>query len=298
MSNWDLLGGNDGANSVEDNVEYVGIEEVDDVVQEPMNRTRQAVHRVTPPRHLRNGQPMYPVQQRNKGNGVVGGYNRDEEDLVSYVDMPFGKQLGLTTEALKMMEEAPMMDMDGQMAQRLEPGTYVMYGPSRAGAMGLGTETAPAASTYSEWEADSTPQRDTSWVGGLISGIAQLGAGIATAVVGGQNARREAATERLRIQAEAAASQSAREIAYREVQLEHEENLERIRAGTAELEELRRQQDEAAALRAAAPLAPPAVDDSSGLSTGTFVVIGLLGLGAVGGLVWFFGFRKKDEDGE
>ena len=310
MSNWDILGGDNGENDVEDDVEYVGVEEVDDVVQEPVRQPRRAVHRVAPPQpqpqHLRNGQPMYPVHRKN-ANGVVGAQNRDEEDLVSYVDIPFGKQLGLTAEAIKKMDQTPLIDMDGQMAQRLEPGTYVMYGPNRAGAMGMGTNGVGLYDeiigtqqqfTHTEW---AQPEQQSgsgfaSWGGSLFQSLAQLGVGIATAVTGRRVSQDEQRTERLRITAEREAAASAREIAFREQQLEHETNLERIRAGTAELEALRRQADEAAALRQQQQQAPTQVVGSSGPGAGTFIVIGLLGVGVVGGLVWFFGFRKKKDE--
>lgn len=308
MSNWDILGGDNGG---DDDVEYVGMEEVDDVVQEPVRHPRQAVRRVSPsqqhpqPQHFRNGQPMYPVHRKN-GNGVVGAQNRDEEDLVSYVDMPFGKQLGLTAEAIKMMDQSPLINMDGQMAQRLEPGTYVMYGPSRAGAMGMGTNGdglyneiigTQQQFTNTQW---AQPEQQSgggnlNWLGSLFQGIGQATAGIATAVAGRRISQDEQRTERLRITAEQEAAASAREIAFREQQLEHETNLERIRAGTAELEALRRQADEAAALRQQQQ-APTQVVGSSGPGAGTFIVIGLLGVGVVGGLVWFFGFRKKKDE--
>ena len=314
MSNWDILGGGNGESDVEDDVEYVGMEEVDDVVQEPMRQPRQAVRRVSPPpqQHFKNGQSMYPVHRKN-ANGVVGAQNRDEEDLVSYVDMPFGKQLGMTAEAIKKMDQTPFIDMDGQMAQRIEPGTYVMYGPNRAGAMGMGTNdwnpdgrpgysTADDAST-AHYQSQLQQQQSSgsgfsSWAGALFQGVGEAIGGVAAAVAGRRISQDEQRTERLRITTEQEAAASAREIAFREQQLEHETNLARIQANTAELEELRRQHDEAAALRRQQQQqAPTQVVGSSGPGAGTFIVIGLLGVGVVGGLVWFFGFRKnKDEE--
>ena len=335
MSDWDILDDSDGGNGVEEDVEYVGVEEVDDVVQEPTG-PRRMVRRVAPSaqptpqppqQRLPNGQVMYEVPRQGRGNGAVGAASRDDEDLVSYVNMPHGKQLGLTAEAVKRMGEAPMTRINGQAAQRLEPGTYVMYGPTRAGMMGMGTngevdydrmartgEAAPGSGgAYRRsvpamgTNGDSAPAQSqggggssVGWLGDMFGALANLGTGIATAVARGRVSEREAATERLRIAAEQEAAASAREVAFREAQLEHAERMARIEAGSEELEALQRQAEEAARLReelsqqpAGAPVGAP-----SGPGIGTFLVLGVLGLGLVGGAVWFFGFRKKDDEDE
>jgi hypothetical protein len=305
MSNWDILGGNGAADDEED-VEYVGVIEEDaPPVQEPARQARQTVRRVAP-RRMPTDQTFYPVaQNRRHQNGVVGAPNRDQEDLVSYVDMPYGKQLGLTPEAVERLQTTPMTRLNGQMTQRIEPGTYVMYGPSRAASMngldgqqGMGTNgdtsqpfthSAPAV----QQQGGSSP----SWISGLIQGIASLGTGIASAVATGQASRREAETERLRIAAETEAAASARDIAFQEAQLEHAERIAEIEAGAAELETLRAQAEEATALRNQAAQAPPVVTGGGGggSSPVVWIIVGLLGLGAVGGVIWFVS-KKKDED--
>jgi hypothetical protein len=306
MSNWDILGGNGGGNDDEEEVEYVGVIEEDaPAVQEPRRAARQTVRRVAP-RRMPTDQTFYPVaQNRRHQNGVVGAPNRDMEDLVSYVNMPHGKQLGLTPEAVERLQTTPMTRLNGQMTQRIEPGTYVMYGPSRAAGMGdlfdeiIDTQT--AMGTNGDTSTPAAPAAagggSPSWISGLIQGVASLGTGIASAVATGQASRREAETERLRIAAETEAAASARDIAFQEAQLEHAERLAEIEAGAAELETLRAQAEEAAALRNQAAQAPPVVTGGGGGGTSpvVWIVVGLLGLGAVGGVIWFVS-RKKDED--
>jgi hypothetical protein len=309
MSNWDILGGNGGGNDDEEEVEYVGVIEEDaPAVQEPRRAARQTVRRVAP-RRMPTDQTFYPVaQNRRHQNGVVGAPNRDMEDLVSYVNMPHGKQLGLTPEAVERLQTTPMTRLNGQMTQRIEPGTYVMYGPSRAGGMGdlfddiIGTQDRIAAQQGmgTNGGAVSTAAAgggSPSWLGDLFGAVANLGSGIATAVSSGQASRREAETERLRIEAENEAAASARDIAFQEAQLEHAERIAEIEAGAAELEILRAQTEEAAALRNQAAQAPPVVTGGGGggSSPVVWIIVGLLGLGAVGGVIWFVS-KKKDED--
>lgn len=306
MSSWDILGGSGAADDEED-VEYVGVIEEDaPPVQEPRRPMRQTVRRVAP-RRMPTDQTFYPVaQNRRHQNGVVGAPNRDQEDLVSYVNMPHGKQLGLTPEAVERLQTTPMTRLNGQMSQRIEPGTYVMYGPSRAEKMGMGTngdpwsteglpgfQTADAASSAAY---ESQTSGGTGWLGDLFGAVATLGSGIATAVAGSQASRREAETERLRIAAETEAAASARDIAFQEARLEHAERLAEIEAGAAELETLRAQAEEAAALRSQVSQAPVVTGGGGGGgSPVVWILVGLLGLGAVGGVIYFV-TRKKDED--
>ena len=304
MSSWDILGGN-GAADDEEEVEYVGVIEEDaPPVQEPTRPARQTVRRVAP-RRMPTDQTFYPVaQNRRHQNGVVGAPNRDQEDLVSYINMPHGKQLGLTPEAVERLQTTPMTRLNGQMTQRIEPGTYVMYGPSRAAGMGdlfddiIDTQT--AMGTNGDTATPAAPaaggSSGPSWLGDLFGAVASLGSGIATAVERGQTSRREEATERLRIAAETEAAASARDIAFQEAQLEHAERLAEIEAGAAELETLRAQAEEAAALRSQVSQAPVVGQTGGGGgSPVVWIIVGLLGLGAVGGVIYFV-TRKKDED--
>ena len=182
MSNWDILGGNDDGNDNEEEVEYVGVIEEDvPAVQEPTRAPRKNVRRVAP-RRMPTDQTFYPVAQNKRHqNGVVGSPNRDQEDLVSYVNMPHGKQLGLTPEAVDRLQTTPMTELNGQMSQRIEPGTYVMYGPSRADKMGMGTngdpwsteglpgfQTADAASSAAY---ESQTSGGTGWLGDLFGAV-------------------------------------------------------------------------------------------------------------------------------
>lgn len=304
MSNWDILDDNGGTGDEE--VEYVGvIEEDEPAVQEP-RRPRQNVRRVAP-RRMPTDQTFYPVaQKKNHQNGVVGSPNRDFEDLVSYVDMPHGKQLGLTPEAIERLQTTPMTRLNGQVSQRIEPGTYVMYGPNRAEKMGMGTDPWSTEGQPGYQSADAAAsaayESQTSsgiggWVDSLIGGIATFGSSVAESIAAGRISRREARTERLRIEAERQADADARDIAFQTAQLEHEENIARIEAQAEELETLRTQAEEAAALRRQAGSQAPVVGNTgtSGGSPVVWIIAGLLGLSAVGGVIYFV-TRKKDDD--
>lgn len=265
MSSWDILGG-DGGNNDDEEVEYVGVIEEDVHVQEPRS-PRRNVRRVAP-----TDQDFYPVyQNRAHQNGVVGASNRDEEDLVSYVDIPYGKQLGLTPEAIERLQQTPMTNLNGQMSQRLEPGTYVMYGPSRAEQMG-GMGAAPE------------------WVGDMMTAVGQIGGTITGAVSAGAQHRRETDTERLRIQAELDAAREAQQWSFQEAQLQQAVRLEEIRAGADELALLREQEAARAALTASA--AGASVVPPTGTSPVVWILVAVLGLGAVGGII--YAVSKKD----
>jgi len=256
------------------------------------------------------------VRQQRRDT-VIGAPNKNSGDLVSFVNMPYGKQLGLTNEAMQRMQSAPIGTVNGQAAQRLEPGTYVMYGPNRAGAMGdvdmdFGPggeyadpdydrmartgEAAPGTGTAYQREGANTTGTgsDTSWLGDMFGAIGRIGGSIATSVASGRQSQREQETERLRIRTEAEADQEARDIAFQEAQMEHAERLARIQSGAAELEELRRQQEEAAALRSGIDTV---TTTTTGVSPLIWVLVSVLGLGAVGGIVYFVA-RSKGGDEE
>jgi len=68
-----------------------------------------------------------------------------------------------------------------------------------------------------------------------------------------------------------------------------------IEQGADELAALRAQAEEAAALRATIPpttgVVPP-----SGTSPVVWVLVAVLGLGAVGGIIWYVSKKKDDEE--
>ena len=270
MSSWDILGGNGGNDNDDEEVEYVGVIEED---APPVQEPRRNVRRVAP-RRMPMDQPVYAVSRsmRNQ-NGVVGAPNRDEEDLVSYVNIPYGKQLGLTPEAIDRLQNTPMTSMNGQMSQRLEPGTYVMYGPNRTNDMsGMGTNDAPG------------------WIGGLIEGVSTLTAGITGAAVTSAASRREADTARYLAELERDAASEARQWAFQEAQLEQSVRLAEIEQAGQELAVLQEQAAAAAALEAAAPTTVVA---STGTSPVVWILVALLGVGAVGGII--YAVSKKDD---
>ena len=309
MSNWNMLDDNAGGDSIgADDVQYVGVveEEAPGVVREPRQQQQQRRQvRVPQQRSV----PVYPVRQQRRDGGVIGAPNKNSGDLVSFVNMPYGKQLGLTNEAMQRMQSAPIGMVNGQAAQRLEPGTYVMYGPNRAGAMGDDDdevdydrmartgEAAPGTGTPYQRKVASSgtgSNTDTSWLGDMFGAIGRIGANIATSVSSGRQSQREQETERLRIRTEAEADAEARDIAFQEAQMEHAERLARIQSGAAELEELRRQQEEAAALRSGIDTV---TTTTTGVSPLIWVLVSVLGLGAVGGIVYFVA-RSKGGDEE
>ncbi|MHC4297775.1 MAG: hypothetical protein ACYS7Y_10780 [Planctomycetota bacterium] len=283
MSSWDILGGNSGDINDDASVEYVGvIEEEVSPVQEPRS-PRQNVCRVAP-----TDQEFYPVYgNRAHRNGVVGAPNRDEEDLVSYVDIPHGKQLGLTSEAIERLQQTPMTSLNGQMSQRIEPGTYVMYGPNRAEQMsGMGAAGAAGATTSAGATGSSS-----GLLSDIMGAVGQIGGSITGAVAAGAQSRREADIERLRIETEAASAAEARQWAFQEAQLEQSVRLAEIEAGAEELAVLREQAEAAAALEAQVALAPTAIV-TSGTSPVVWILVALLGVGSVGGIIW--AVSKKD----
>lgn len=272
MSSWDILGGGDGNNDDEEEVEYVGVIEEDVHVQEPRRSPRRNVRRVAP-QQAPTDQQFYPVYQQNvrHQNGVVGAPNRDEEDLVSYVDMPYGKQLGLTPEAIERLQKTPMSNLNGQMSQRIEPGTYVMYGPNRANDMsGMGTD-------------------GPDWLPDLFGAVGRIGGNITEAVAEGQQHRREMDLARFEIDMARDAASEASAYAFNEAQLATSVELARIEAGAEELEVLREQAEAAAALRSQVSAAPVV---ASGTSPVVWILVAVLGLGAVGGII--YAVSKKD----
>lgn len=286
MSSWDILGGDGGDSNDEEEVEYVGVIEDDaPPVREPMRPERRSVRRVTP-RHMPMDQEIYSVPQSHKAN-AVGAPNRDEEDLVSYVDMPHGKQLGLTPEAIDRLQNTPMTEMNGQMSQRLEPGTYVMYGPSRADGMGaLGTNGKFSGGGGQQVVQRFQPVQDQQQQsGGLFGGIADavsgLAVGITEAAVRSAASRREEEAARYAAELQRDAASEAAQIGLQTAMLEQQVRLAEIESGSDQLEELR-------AALAARSAAPPVVGGSSGggTSPAVWILVAVLGLGAVGGVVW------------
>jgi len=290
----------------EQDVEYVGVledEDEDGSVLEPVRVPRRPVQRVAP---VQSGVVAPPAR-----NGVAAprGGNGRKESLI-YYPTDTGAQVALNAEALRNIKKSKLQDVGGKMAYRIQPGTYVMvvpgHDPRRMQPQGVGDidplldqlartgSALPTQQTRRQSEQRSGTGT-TDWAAfatGLVGGLSELGVGIATTVTGAQQARREADLERLRLQQEAEASAAAREAAGTQARRQHEENMARIRQQRAELAELQRTED--AAARAAAATGP--VVAAGGTSPVVWVVLALVGLGGIGGLIWFLSSKKKKEE--
>lgn len=99
-------------------------------------------------------------------------------------------------------------------------------------------------------------------------------------------------TERLRTEAQAEAD--AREIAYQESLLEHEREMQRLSSREIALQDLRREEEERAAEARDRMMRREPV--ATGTSPWVWIGLAVVGLGGVGGLVWYFMIRKGDEE--
>lgn len=294
MSSWDILGGDGGDNNDNEEVEYVGVIEDDaPPVREPMRPERRNVRRVAP-QQMPMDQAVHSIPQDYR-RGAVGAPNRDEEDLVSYVDMPHGKQLGLTPEAIDRLQKAPVTSMNGQMSQRIEPGTYVMYGPSRADGLGaLGQDkTAPATGGGAVYRSIPQPKQQqqqeeqSSLWGDLAGAIGGFGGSLATAIGAGAQHRREMDLARYQAEIEHEVASEAAQIGLQETMLQQQVQLAEIAAGSSQMEELQAQ------LAARQSGAPPVVSGGGGTSPVVWILVALLGVGGVGGIIYVASKKKK-----
>jgi hypothetical protein len=184
------------------------------------------------------------------------------------------------------MARSKVHAVGGQTGLRIKPGQYLVVVPNSPFA-----EEAPrrvrgrAAARAAARPVEGLGTTDwAAFTRGLVGGLANLGTGIATAVVSERQSRRDTATERLRIQVEADAAAAARQAGLEEQQRSHNETMARLRQQQAELTAL--QQGGASSTVAAV---------SGGASPVVWVVVAIAAIGGIGGLVWYLRSRKKAE---
>ena len=123
-------------------------------------------------------------------------------------------------------------------------------------------------------------------IGRILDPLARLGVGIATTVTGAQQAERRADLDRRRLELEAEAAAASRVTAAEAATQAHQENMARLRQAQAELAALQQTQSQAAALTTSGTT-------SGGTSPVVWVLLAVVGLGGIGGLVWFLSSRKS-----
>lgn len=292
----DWAGLDDGANEsepMEAGVEYIGVVEQDEPAQ-PVRTPRRPVQRVAAP--SRN----YPAQRPMVDPGGGKRKNSGDEPLI-YYPTATGAQLALNAEAVNNIRRARPQSINGQPAYRIQPGQYVMVVPGRGPApkvqeQAVGTfddllselaTTGGGTSSQRTGVGSANAAGIMTSIGQMLDPLARLGVGIATTVTGAQQAERQAALDRRRLELEAEAAAASRVTAAEAATQAHQENMARLRQAQAELAALQQTQNQAAAM---GPVA------GGGTSTAVWVLLALVGLGGIGGLVWFLSSRKSKQD--
>jgi hypothetical protein len=203
------------------------------------------------------------------------------------VVIPTGSgEVHLNAEAVQAAQRSPAMNMGGRAVRRAAPGTYLVMSPSRWDNLGQ----APVEEAYAGG-LGTNGAASFDW-GGLVSSVLETGGQITGTVLTYQQqqaelrARREA--EAAARDAELEAARAQRESQSAQAQREFELQLERIRT-------LREAGNETAAREAEAAL-PGAV--RPGVSPVVWVLVALVGAGAIGTVVYFVTKKDKDKDKE
>jgi len=256
MSDWGIL--DDNSLDTDGDVEYVGMADDDDVP--PVRVPRRPVQRAA--RAVRRTAQRRPMQPQKTKNGMY------------HMPTASGAEVAMNAEAIENMRNGGLHDVGGRTAMRVQPGTYVTYGPGRgpSGQPGVGI-----GGMGLDFDFD---------IGEIVGGVAELTTAIGQTVIGARTQRQEAelAAEALRLENEAAAE--ARLIAERENVREHQLRLAEIRQQQQELEELRRTQAQLEQEQAQYAATTPAVA-GGGASPVVWVLLAVVGIGGVGALVWF-----------
>lgn len=294
MSEWDALDEdmtNYGANrnGDDDDVEYVGTVEEDDESAAPhVQAPRRPIRRVAPqqPRFQQAavlGSEPAPVR---RGDGDKGGQ-------MYYYNMDNGARFAMNGEAARNAAGSPVVNVGGRAARRVQPGTYVTYGPSigpsglyggmgNDGAMGMGTNGAGGI---------------MSGIGSILAPLSELGVGIATTVTGHQRAEAEMELEAQLRREQMEAESEARDMAFQTEQLarqqEHELRLQELQQRSEELRALRETES---AVSTAAPTAAPVAVQQPGTSPVVWILLALVLAGGVGGVFWYMSKKKDEED--
>lgn len=282
----------DASQPLEEGVQYIGMVE-DDKPAQPVRTPRRPVQRVAPMNSsIPTRRPMInPGGTRPRGSR--------EEPLI-YYPTATGAQLALNAEAVNNIRRARPQSIDGKPAYRIQPGQYVMVVPGRGPApkvresavgtfddllnelatTGGGTQSRSGVGT-----ADAAGIMDS--IGNILDPLARLGVGIATTVTGAQQAERQADLDRRRMELEAEAAAASRVTATQAATRAHQENMARIRQAQAELAALQQTQGQAAAISSSAV---------SGTSPVVWILLAVVGLGGIGGLVWYLSNKKSKKD--
>lgn len=321
-NDWDGLDEDlNGQQSFEEDegVEYVGVledEDEDASVLEPVRAPRRPVQRVAPVQTVQNGAAGPAMRNGAGAPRVVGGANGKKEPLV-YYPTETGSQVALNAEALENLRKSKLQDVGGKAAYRIQPGTYVMVvpgrDPRRMPMQGVGTDDfdtllgqmARTGSALPQQPSTRSSQRQSgvgtadaagimSSIGDILDPLARLGIGLATTITGSQQAERQAALDRRRLELEAEAATAARATAAEAATRAHRERMAQIRQQQAELAELQRTED--AAARAAASREPIMATTGGGTSPVVWVLLALVGVGGIGGLIWYLSSKKKEKE--
>jgi hypothetical protein len=260
-TNWDAL--DDGFGVVADDdegVEYVGVVEEESTVPMGSNGVLE------PARRVRSTIARAPYGRRAPVAQPAPEPVAPEPIRVATAS----GAVTLNSDAVRQAAKAPLQRMGDHAVRRAAPGTYLVMQPTNYDRMGMGTNGG------FDW-------------GGLISGVLETGAEVTGTALRYQSEReqRRAEAEARRIAAETAATEAAarRQSESERAQREFELQMERIRS----LREAGRE-SEAQQLEQRLPAAPP-----SGPSPVVWVLVALLGAGAIGAVVWGV-TRKSDKD--
>jgi hypothetical protein len=289
--------GTEASQSSDDNVEYIGMVESNEPEQ-PVRTPRRPVQRVAPVSN------SYPAQRPVVNPGGSGRRRGGGEEPLIYYPTATGAQLALNAEAVNNIRRSKPQSINGQPAYRIQPGQYVMVVPGKGpsprvdeSAVGTFDDLLNDLATTGGGTAGQRAGVGTdaagwmSSIGQILDPLARLGIGIATTVTGSQQAERQASLDRRRLELEAEAAAAGRATAAETATRAHQETMARIRQQQAELATLQQAQNQTAA--ASSALGPVS---GGGTSPVVWVLLAVVGLGGIGGLVWFLSSRKSKQD--
>ena len=283
MSNWGIL--DDNSVSANGDVEYVGMSNDDGVpVRVPRRPVRRASQASIPAYSRPAPSPRHPL--------------KPSKDNLYHLPTATGDSVAMNDEAIQNMRSGGVHDIGGRAARRVQPGTYITYGPDRgpSGHLGVGM-----GGMGTDDDDDDNGDSGGFDVGGMFESILTGGAALVSSITGGvatireQRTSAELAAEGLRLEDEAA--RESRYIAERENVRAHQLRLADIRLQQEELVELRRTQaqlEEEQAQYDATTLTLP-VNGAGGVSPVVWVLLAMVGVGGIGAFVWLL-TKDKDEE--
>jgi hypothetical protein len=285
MNDWGIL--DDSSVSANGDVEYVGMADDDTppvrVPRRPVRRASAAsIPAYNRPRSSQTSIPAYNRPTRHPMHPMQPG-----QDDLYHLPTSTGAEVAMNAEAIQNMRTGGVHDIGGRTARRVQPGTYVTYGPGRgpSGHPGIGM--------------GGNGMGDLDWIGDVVGGVAAATGAIFTGVTGlrGQRLEAELAAEQLRIEQEA--EKEAREYAAQESERDFQLRMEEIRQQTqAQMAELQALRETGAQLDEArgqyGTTLPPVNGAAAGVSPVVWVLLAVVGIGGVGTVVWLL-TKDKDE---